>query len=231
MALPYDVLSSFSASPVELVLVRLNAASHVLNALGELLCEAERQRAARFHCDRDRRRYIAARGQLRVLLSERLAVPPQAVELAYTPRGKPVLARGGLHFNVSRRGDTALFAFSRDARIGVDLEEIHHVAGADAIAARYFSGRERSAYEALASHERMTGFFNCWTRKEAFVKGLGAGLAMPLDRFDVTLAPGEPARLLRVGSRRGADAGWRLESLAPLRGWVAALAMEDRRCR
>jgi 4'-phosphopantetheinyl transferase len=227
--MPRDVPSSFTVPGSELVLVRLDLAPRVVSELAALLCDAERQRAAAFRFDQDRRRYIAARGQLRRFLSQRLSVAPQAVALAYNAHGKPALARGGLHFNISRRTDTALFAFSRNARIGVDLEEIHDVPGADAIVARTFSRYERSAYSALASHERLIGFFNCWTRKEAFVKALGAGLSMPLDRFDVSLAPGEPARLLRVGSRCGEKVGWRLDSFAPCPGWVAAVASEDRR--
>jgi 4'-phosphopantetheinyl transferase len=67
------------------------------------------------------------------------------------------------------------------------------------------------------------GFFNCWTRKEAFLKALGDGLHYPLDAFEVSLAPGEPARILRVAETPGEDCGWCLESFIPAPGYVGAL--------
>ncbi len=91
-----------------------------------------------------------------------------------------------------------------------------------------FSRRERMAWRALDPGERMLGFLNCWTRKEAFVKALGTGMSFSYDRFDVSLVPGEPACLLRVDDRRGDESGWELEALEPQDGFVAALACERR---
>ncbi len=74
----------------------------------------------------------------------------------------------------------------------------------------------------------MLVFFNCWTRKEAFLKALGHGLSHPLDCFDVSLAPGEPARILRVKIAPGGDSGWCLGSFSPSPGFVAAVVTERR---
>jgi 4'-phosphopantetheinyl transferase len=95
------------------------------------------------------------------------------------------------------------------------------------IAARFFSRRENAAYQALDPRDKPIAFFNCWTRKEAFIKALGDGLYHPLDRFDVSLAPGEPARILRVDDTPGEACGWRLESFCPAPGFVAAVVTED----
>ena len=99
---------------------------------------------------------------------------------------------------------------------------------ADDIAGRFFSDRENQAYRALERRDRPLGFFQCWTRKEAFIKALGDGLSYPLDRFDVSLAPGEPAEILRVEAMPGACCGWRMESLSPAPGFVAAVVIGDR---
>jgi 4'-phosphopantetheinyl transferase len=69
-------------------------------------------------------------------------------------------------------------------------------------------------------------FFNCWTRKEAYIKATGEGIAQPLDQFDVTLAPEEPARLISVHGKPREARRWSLQALHPPRGYAAALACE-----
>jgi 4'-phosphopantetheinyl transferase len=201
---------------VELVASRLDVGRETLRASAALLCRAERQRATRFFFDRDRRRFIVARARLRQLLSARLGMPPEAVELVYATRGKPALApscaASDLRFSVSHSNDLAVYAFSSGREIGIDIETIRVIRDADDIAARFFSRSENEAYLALDPRDRPLGFFNCWTRKEAFVKALGTGLGYPLDRFDVSLSPGEPAKILRVDSTPGDSCGWTLHS-------------------
>src|SRR5438874_9526998 len=197
-----------------------------------LLSDAERQRASRFLFDRDRDRFIVGRARLRQLLAARLGTRPESVELVYGAHGKPALARrfadSDLRFNVSHCDDVTLYAFSCGREIGVDVEAVRVLGDADDIAGRFFSHRENQAYRALERRDRPLGFFQCWTRKEAFIKALGDGLSYPLDRFDVSLAPGEPAEILRVEAMPGACCGWRMESLSPAPGFVAAVVIGDR---
>jgi 4'-phosphopantetheinyl transferase len=219
---------SFGDGAIAVVMARLDAQPETVRALAARLSDAERRRASRFHFDRDRRRFVVARACLRQLLAARLGTQPESVVLAYGTNGKPRLAQcsadADWRFNVAHCDDVAVYAFSAGSEIGIDVEAIRAVDEADAIAARFFSRRESEVYRALAPADKPLGFFNCWTRKEAFVKALGEGLSMPLDRFDVSLAPGEPAQLLRVESMPGEDSGWRLDSFSPLPGFVAALA-------
>lgn len=177
-------------------------------ALAGVLTEPERQRAARFVFDGDRRRFIAARARLRQLLGERLGVAPASVELVYGAHGKPALARRqarDLRFNVSHSGDVAVYAFAEGAEIGTDVEAVRELDDADALAARCFSPGEYQAY-------RARGFFYCWTRKEAYLKALGLGLQQDLQGVDTS----QPPR------------GWCMESFAPAPGYVAAYAVEER---
>jgi 4'-phosphopantetheinyl transferase len=210
------------------VVARLEATPEAVRASRAVLSDAERHRACRFALDRDRNRFVLARARLRRLLAARLGVRAQDVEFDYGAYGKPVLARqfagGNLNFNVSHCGDVAAFAFTLGQAIGIDVEAVRATSDADAIAARYFSRREIAMYQALEPRQRPLGFFNCWTRKEAFVKAFGEGLSLPLDRFDVTLAPGEPAKVLRVEDTSGDNSGWWLESWCPVGGHVAAVA-------
>lgn len=163
----------------------------------------------------DRRRFVATRARLREALAQRLGVPPAEVRFATGPAGKPSLAapfcRSGWRFSVSHCGDLALLAFARGREIGVDVERIGPLPEADTLAERFFTQRELAAYRRLASEARTSAFFRLHTRKEAWAKGLGAGLRIPPERLDVLHdAP-----------------GWRIESFVPAAGYVAALAWQS----
>jgi 4'-phosphopantetheinyl transferase len=218
---------------VEVAFARLDPKAATRDRAG-WLSEDELDRARRFVFERDRRRYVAGRTQLREMLGARLQVAPRAVAFAYGPRGKPRLAdrfaSSGWRFNVSHCEDVAIFAFARNREVGVDIEAVRALPDADEVAARCFSPGESAAYRALAAHDRPLGFFNCWTRKEAFIKALGDGLYFPLEDFDVSLVPGEPARILKVSGGPGETCGWTLREVAlpTLPRHVAAVAV---RCR
>ena len=200
--------------------------------LGEALSADERERARRFRFDRDRRRFTTARGLLRRLLGRYLGRDPAGLRFAYGPRGKPSLGEGhGLRFNVSHSGGLALLAFAWDRELGVDVEEEREVREAADIARRYFSPREEEELRRLREDQRQAAFFRCWTRKEAFIKATGDGLSRPLDAFDVTLRPGEPARLLRVAGEPEAESRFWLEDLRPAPGFAGALAVEGRKAK
>jgi 4'-phosphopantetheinyl transferase len=215
---------------IRVLTARLDVAPEIIPALSARLSREERARAQRFQFETDRHRYIVAYARLRQLLGALLDVRPSAVEIARGFHGKPMLggsqAGAGWHFNVSRCGDLGVFALSEGRRVGVDVEAIREVRGAEEIASYFFSASERTAYRALPARDKPLGFLNCWTRKEAFVKAVGTGLSYGNDRFDVTLAPGEPARILRADGLPGEQSGWRLEAFTPQPGFVAALVGE-----
>lgn len=226
-----DFVSSLVRGDVEIVAAGLDVPPKTVHRLSLWLSEEERQRAGRFAFERDWRRFVVARGRLRELLGQRLDVRPETIQFTYGKRGKPAveqpLCRSGLRFNVAHSADLAVYAFSYEHEVGVDVEAVRTFPDADDIAARFFSQREQEAYRALEFCHKQRGFFNCWTRKEAYIKALGDGLYHPLDGFDVTLAPGEPARILRVADTPGEQCGWRLESFVPAPGFIGAVAVEE----
>ena len=199
-------------------------------ALIAVLSEDERHRAERFQFERHRRRFVVARATLRDILARYTGRAADALVFAYGALGKPALAGGGPRFNVSHSEERAVFAIA-PGEVGVDVEALREVAGADRIAERFFSVPEREELRALPAASRTEGFFTCWTRKEAYVKARGEGLAHPLDAFAVSAAPGSPAHIRSTSAEAGDVARWSLAGLPVGGGFVGAVALEGRECR
>ena len=205
----------------------LDPATEVIERLQQTLAADERERADHFYFERDRRHFTVARGVLRALLGRYLGEEPNRLRFNYSPHGKPALATDGdLRFNLSHSHGLALYAFARGRELGIDLERHRPDVADEGIAERFFSRAEVEALQALPRELRPEGFFNCWTRKEAYIKARGEGLSLALDRFDVSLAPGEPAALLSLRGNLQEAARWSLRALAPGAGYAAALAVE-----
>jgi len=200
-----------------------------LKYLQQLLSGDEQQRAERFVDPKDRDAFIAARGLLRLILSRYLEQAPEALCFRYGLHGKPALVPelnpDRLCFNLSHSAGLALYAVAMNQEVGVDLERVHPNLPYEAIARRFFSPQESATLLALPAHERCEAFFNCWTRKEAYVKAQGRGIALPLNQFEVPLAPGEVTALLRSDGNSHAAAVWTLQALHPAPGYVAALVI------
>ena len=187
----------------------------------------ERERAARFHFPADRDSFIIAHGCLRDILSRYLNSQPSELTFSVNQYGKPTLNNQKLEFNLSHSGDFALVAITLERKVGVDIERIRSDMELESIASRYFSQREVSELLALTYEQRVLGFFNCWTRKEAYIKAQGLGLSLPLESFDVSLTPNEAA-ILRATRTDSKDAArWRLHSLEVGSGYASAVAVES----
>jgi 4'-phosphopantetheinyl transferase len=208
----------------------LDQSMSVRQGLIDTLAEDERARAARFHFDEDRNHFIVARGTLRAMLGYYLNLNPASLRFCYGEYGKPMLAKelGGesLRFNLSHSDGLALFAVTRGREIGIDLERIRPGLSDERIAERFFSTGEVRALRELPHHLQDEAFFNCWTRKEAYIKARGEGLSIPLSEFEVSLAPGESAALLSTKRDPREAARWSIRELFPAPGFVAAVVVE-----
>jgi len=202
------------------------------DGLAGLLSAAEAARAERFHFERDRRRFIAARGILRRLLGHYLNRPPEALRFEYSARGKPRLAsnEGGdqLCFNLSHSGPLALYAFTRARAVGIDVERIRAEVDIGQIARHFFSPQEIRMLEKAAEKERQQLFFRYWTRKEALIKATGKGLAFPLDRFDVSVLAGSRWSSLSLPGEDRPLIRWYTRDIFPGSGYAAAIVVEGR---
>ena len=206
----------------------LSVAPSQLQALAPLLSADEKERAGRFHFDKDHGEFIAGRALLRILLGRYLQRAPSQLQFSYGAAGKPRLAGEdpAPQFNLSHSHGLALYAFSRGREIGVDVEQIRSNADVEKIAERFFSAQEAATLQALPAHERGKAFLDCWTRKEAYIKAKGDGLTAPLDAFSVSLSPGEPAALLDVKDNPGEVSRWSLRDLDPGLGYAGAIIVE-----
>ena len=175
-------------------------------------------RASAFRRPIDRDRFVARRGQMRAHLGQELGIAPHLIRIAADEHGKPLLRDDPeLTFNLSHSNGLALLATMRGGAIGCDIEWRNPELAWPRVAERLFAPVEFDALTALPPEQWITGFYNCWTRKEAYVKALGLGLSHPLDSFTVSVAPGEPARFTSD------EPGWSLASFEPAPGYQAAL--------
>jgi len=196
----------------------------------QTLAPDEQARATRFIFDKHKRRFSVGRGILRSLLGNYLALPPDQINFNYTKHGKPYLPPvqnpTDLRFNLSHSGELALFAFTIGRDLGIDIEQIRPDRSTRDIAERFFAPREVDALFALPDEQHTDAFFRCWTRKEAYIKAKGAGMAIPLDSFAVSLDPEAPAELLWVKDNPAESARWNLTTLSPDPTFAACVATE-----
>jgi 4'-phosphopantetheinyl transferase len=194
------------------------------------LGEHEQDRAARFRFEQDRVRFIAAHGILKQLLGTFLKVAPNSVRFRYDEYGKPRLSpeheATSVKFNISHSGPKGLFAFAIGRELGVDIERIREEFPIEEIAVRFFSPSEVEELRSVPPNVQADAFFNCWTRKEAYIKAIGEGLSCPLNQFDVTLTPEEPAKLLAVRAAGQTLSRWTMRNLDIDEGYKAALVVE-----
>lgn len=190
-----------------------------------LLADDERGRALRFIGEPLQRRYVIGRAGLRKLLAAYLDVPAAALRFTYNAHGKPALADAGsgLHFNLSHAGDLMLCALARRREVGVDLEALRTDSDTAALAQRWFSPCEQKMLQALPPAARTAAFFRIWTRKEAYLKGIGEGLSHGLHNFTVSAESGRAA-LLHHDLRPDHVLTWQLQDLDVQPEYAASLA-------
>jgi 4'-phosphopantetheinyl transferase len=195
-----------------------------------ILSDDERDRCRRFHFERDRQHFAIARGALRGILSRYVGLEPSALRFCYGPNGKPSLDGGSnpgpVRFNLSHSGEIAVVAVTSGLEVGIDVEHMRPDFACAEVAERFFSRQEFGDFLKLPESLRVTAFFNCWTRKEAFVKAKGGGLSIPLDQFDVSLTPGEESALLRTRWDAYEAAQWALYAFDVEQGYASALAVK-----
>ena len=216
------------ASEVHVWEIPLLASESSFSDYRNLLSPDESARAARFHFEKDSRRFTIARASLRLILGRYAEIPPAALRFVCSEHGKPSLTDVDLdiRFNLSHSGQFAMIAVTRGQNVGVDVEAVREDVETDKLAERFFSARERAAIRALSPEERVAAFYRCWTCKEAFLKGQGIGLFRSLGSFDVEVRPRVSARLLSTRPDSKESSRWFLHEIPTAPGYAAAIAIE-----
>jgi 4'-phosphopantetheinyl transferase len=207
--------------------VSLDVKSDPVQQAESILSADESQRAARFRFAEDRHRFIVSHIALRDVLSRYLHIRPEVINFTVGEYGKPaVVSKLKLDFNLSHSGDFALIGIARERKAGVDVERFREELEIEKIANRFFSENEIAELISLPSDQQLMGFFNCWTRKEAYIKAHGLGLSLPLDSFDVSLSPNGPAILRATRPDPQEVSRWTLLSLDIEDQYAGAVAVE-----
>jgi 4'-phosphopantetheinyl transferase len=217
-----SLTSQWTAAPTDLILLDtdvhlwlapLNLLRSRIMDLQGILAPEEVMRARNFHFEKDRERFIIARGLLRKLLGGYLKIQPESLGFNYGLNGKPALAtpydRSGIQFNLSHSRDFVLYGIMKFGRIGVDLEYIHWIPEVDLLVDQFFTAEEKENFYVLSSEDRTKLFFHHWTLRESLVKAKGQRMFS----FDDKQEDMESAE-------------WSFYEFSPVTGYWAALAVE-----
>ena len=210
----------------------LDLSAETARVLAERLSADELTRSGHYRFERDRIRFIAARGILRLILGRYLGIEPDAIRFFYEKNGKPRLQNTSgdavIKFNLSHSEGLALYVFARDYEVGIDLEYICEISEMELIVEQFFSAKEKIVFGTLPASGKQETFFNWWTRKEAFTKATGNGLYYPLDTFDVSVAPGESDESLKILGYAKKGPTWSMWDVRPAEAFTGAVVIRAR---
>jgi len=221
--------SELAADAVHVWRIALEAPAAEAQDVSHLLTPAEQERASRFHFEEDRCRFRIGRAATRRILGAYLGLPPENVGIDVNQFGKPQLdastvpAERRVHFNLSHSGSWILAAFARSFPVGIDVEEVRAERVTEDLIGHIMGESERRVLQALPREQRVAAFFNCWTSKEALLKGLGLGLSERLRAIEVSIDPRQPARLIDAPGEH-CPGDWQLRRLEIDGPYAATLA-------
>ena len=205
----------------------LRAAEEDIPSLISLLDGDETQRAARFKVESAHKQFVTSHAFTRLVLAPYLGIRPTGIRFKLAEHGKPEIEDQALQFNLSHTDGAAVVAISVSPAVGVDVERVRENVEAIDLAKRFFSVPEVEWLQSQPSPEIANSFFSCWTAKEAYIKGCGIGLSMPLANFSlIPRGEGQPLELKITEDSEGSRAWsvWLLDLGAELRAAVAVEA-------
>jgi 4'-phosphopantetheinyl transferase len=208
-------------------IARLSQSRDTLASLEPCLDGHDRERAARFHFADDRARFVLGRGLLRKCLGFYLEQSPETIELAYTDLGRPILPHDAtIQFNISHTKDLVTLAVTAHAQVGIDVELAHPHPDLIELANRIFSETDFQKFQALPSGEALPAFYRAWTRKEAYLKARGEGIAEGLPLISASLGAEKTSTITDTRDKAAAQT-WRVVDLLVPNDYTACLACDD----
>ena len=205
----------------------LETSSELLREYETLLSRDELQKAYRYRFEKDKIHYITGRALLRIIAAEYLDEAPGKINFSYKNKGKPFIKGSAVKFNLAHSGGIAVYAFAKNMDIGIDTELVREMPDALKIAMRFFSEEEVKEISELSEDKIIEAFFNCWTRKEAFIKAVGEGLSFPLKDFTVTLKLGDEPKLRSIKNNSDEAKEWSVFKLDSPQNYITSLAVRS----
>src|ERR1700732_1614158 len=98
--------------------ITLPLQKEVLEHIAQHLSLDEVYRIKNYHFESDKKRFMAARGGLRNILSRYTNIHPKNIDFSYTHHGKPYLSSRLLDFNTTHSADCILIAVTQHFSIG-----------------------------------------------------------------------------------------------------------------
>jgi len=222
--------STIDFGEVHIFCISMKQSDFCIREFSHILSSNEDRKRDRLHFPDDRDRYVIRHGALREILGSYLNIPACDVDIDYAKYGKPKTAENSasswLQFNLTSSRDLALIAVTCLNHIGVDIEYIIDDFPYMDVASKHFSSGEMKQLNSLPEESRKRAFFDCWTRKEAYIKARGEGLYNPLDRFEVSICPGDRAQLLQHDEDPKEALRWSLQNVDLGSQYAAAFAIE-----
>ena len=215
------------AEEIDIWSFSLNCDPSAVSRSFRLLSPDEKQKADRFRFEKDRDRYVVARGSLRRIIGSYLGLQPDQIRFSYNRFGKPFIddQNVSIRFNVSHSRDIALIAVTSGKEVGIDIEFVDDGLDVLTTAKCIFSQTETSILEKLPSDLRTRAFFKAWTSKEAYLKALGKGFSDESRQFPVSILMDEQ-KFVFITNDGHRSRKWSLMSLPSGRNYSSALVVE-----
>jgi 4'-phosphopantetheinyl transferase len=199
----------------------LNQYARCLSKLTAVLNEQEKQRADTFQQPLLRNRYIAVRAITRHVLANYLSAQPADLQFSLGEHGKPDLISDSLYFNISHTDHLLLIAVGNLPDIGVDIELIKTRSNMDGMAKRCFAESEFQFWQPLPEPQSQETFYRLWTKKEAFVKAIGRGIALGLNRCEIESQ--KDGQIISIPEDYGLACDWKITEIPVIANFCAAL--------
>lgn len=201
----------------------------LLDQYKELLAPEERVQQVRFHFERDQHRYLITRALVRVVLSKYCDIEPKDWVFNKGSHGKPVIGNDhasatGLFFNISHTNGVVIVGVAREPSLGVDVENLDRRKPSLGIAETFFASAEVEVLRELADLDQQRRFYEYWTLKESYIKAVGLGLSIPLDKFSFSFPTASTIQLTLADNPEHADQ-WHFWQFQPASGYMAAVCI------
>lgn len=175
-----------------------------------ILALSEQQHASSIVNGQLHKRYVEIHARLRILLAQTLNTNPKKLRIHKAEHGKPYLVDyPELKFNLSHTDNRMVVVIAKNCELGVDIEQCTPRKNLAAMVDKCFAEEEKNYWLRLPTSQQTLAFYQFWTRKEAFVKATGRGIALGLKYCVIN--PDNQRELARIPEKYGLASDWLIQ--------------------